>query len=335
MVQTGTVWSMSGMTPLDDLAVFVRVAELGSFVAASRALNMPRSTVSRRIATLEEQLGCRLLERTTRHVRITEEGRQLCDGAAPHLQDITRLLEEVVSGEGEPVGRVRASTPVGLGRDFVGDFLRGLHEELPGIQGELMVSDRRVDLVRDDLDIALVEGPLEDCPWIARRVLTTDALCVASPAYLDKHGTPTRPQQLTGHDIVHRMYEGERVARWPLKDGSYQTMRPLISTTDVDLLARAAEDGLGIAFLSRAVVYKALAQGRLVHILPSITEKRAYHILYQQRNPPRRVRAVMEFALQFVAAAYAKLLTEQKQDQAQKPKPKPKPKSKPKTKSKK
>jgi DNA-binding transcriptional LysR family regulator len=298
---------MSGTTSLDDLAVFVRVAELGSFVAASRILSMPRSTVSRRIATLEESLGCRLLERTTRHVRLTEEGRRLRDGASPQLRDLARLLEEVVSGEDLPAGRVRAAVPVGLGRGFGVSFLRKLHEELPHIQGEIIATDRRIDLVRDDVDIALVEGPVPDTESIARRVLTTDALCVASPAYLEKHGTPAAPRHLSEHSTLHRVLDDSREARWPLSDGGWLPVRPLIATTDVDMLYRAAVEGLGIAFLSRAVVYEALAKGELTHVLPEITEKRSYHLLYQERNPPRRVRAVMDFALEFVVGLYASI----------------------------
>ena len=307
MVWCGIACPVDGMIPLDDLAVFLRVAELESFVAAARALSMPRSTVSRRIATLEEMLGCRLLERTTRHVRLTEEGRRLCDGSSPHLRDLTRLLEEVVAGEDRPVGRVRAATPVGLGRGFGVAFLRALHEELPEIHAELVVTDRRVDLVRDDLDVALVEGRLPDAQWIARRILTTDALCVASPDYLEEHGTPTRPSQLGAHAVLHRMNDDERAARWPLKKGGWQPVQPVISTTDVDMLCHAAVDGLGIAFLSRAVCYEPLSKGELVPILPPVSEKRAYHLLYQTRNPPRRVRAVMDFALRYVAERYSRV----------------------------
>lgn len=307
MARNGIVYPVNGMIPLDDLAVFLRVAELGSFVAASRALSMPRSTVSRRIATLEETLGCRLLERTTRHVRLTEEGRRVRDGASPHLRDLTHLLEEVVSGEDRPVGRVRAATPVGLGRGFAVAFMRKLHEELPDIRAELIVTDRRVDLVRDDVDIALVEGTLPDSQWIARRILNTNALCVASPDYLEEHGTPTGPSQLGAHAILHRMNDDERAARWPLKKGGWQPVQPVISTTDVDMLCGAAMDGLGIAFLSRAVIYEPLSKGELVPILPSVTETRPYHILHQTRNPPRRVRAVMDFALRYVVERYAQL----------------------------
>lgn len=300
MARCGTFCPMDGTTPLDDLAVFVRVAELGSFVAASRSLGIPRSTVSRRIATLEETLGCRLLERTTRHVRLTEEGRRLRDGASGHLRSLAHLLEEVVNDEDLPEGRVRAATPVGLGRSFSVAFLRGLHERLPRIQGEIMATDRRVDLVRDDLDLALVEGPLEDASCVARKILTTDAFCVASPAYLDTHGIPSRPSELATHTTLHRMVDGEREARWPIKTGGSQAIRPVIATTDVDMLCRAAVEGLGIAFLSRAVAFDALSRGQLVQILPSVSEKRPYHLLYKERNPPRRVRAVMEFALEFV-----------------------------------
>lgn len=285
--------------------MFVKVAEVGSFVAASRALGMPRSTVSRRIAALEDELGCRLFERTTRHVRITEEGRRLSEGASPLLRGISVLLDEVVSGEDSPEGRVRVATPVGLGRRFVSAFFRGIHDELPGIRAEVIVSDRRVDLVRDDLDMALVEGDLEDCPWIAKRVLTTDVMCVASPGYLEEHGTPKDPSELNDHRTLHRLRGGERVIRWPLKDGGTQPLRPSISTTDVDLLRQAAVDGVGIAFLSQAVVFAELAEGTLAPLLPMVTERRPYHILYQQRHPPRRVRAVMDFAFRFIAEAYA------------------------------
>lgn len=289
---------------LTELPLFLRVAELGSFTQAAAVLGLPRSTLSRRIRALEEALGCRLLERTTRLVRLTPEGRRLAEEARPLVSQLERLVEDVRDEGDAPRGRVRGGVPVGLGRNLISDYLRELREELPGVRIELVASDGPVNLVRDDLDLALVEGPLPNADVIARPLLRTEARCVASPAYLETYGVPERPEALADHATLYRPRR-PGPPRWPLRQGGDLAIQPVLSTTDVAALVETAIGGLGIALLSNAVVRDALADGQLVQLLPEVMEPRTYYAVFAHRDPPKRVRAVLEFSTRFVARLVA------------------------------
>ncbi len=285
---------------LTDLPLFLSVAELGSFTQAAAVQGLPRSTLSRRIRALETALGCRLLERTTRHVRLTPEGHRLAEDARPLVGSLQRLLEDVRDQGDAPTGRVRAGAPVGLGRNFLTRFIAELREELPGIVVEVLASDGPPNVIRDQLDIALAEGPLPETGAIAKQLLATEARCVASPAYLAEHGTPTSPDDLRQHATLHRP-RGPGPARWPMRDGDSVEITPLLSTTDVGALIDVTRGGLGIALLSDALTQEARDAGELVQLLPEIAEPRTYYAVFAHHEPPRRVRAVLDFATRFIA----------------------------------
>ena len=283
-----------------DLPLFLRVAETESFTQAAKLLGLPRSTLSRRIRGLEEEMGCRLLERTTRLVRLTPEGRRLAEGARPLVSELHGLIEDVRDLGDAPRGRVRGCVPIGLGRNLLTEYLRELRDELPGVQIEVVVSDSPANLVREDLDLALVEGPLPDTDAIARPLLQTEARCVASPAYLREFGAPQSPDALGQHATLYRPRR-PGPPRWPLRGGGEVTIKPLLSTTDVAAIVETAVGGLGIALLSNAVAQDALESGELVHVLPEVAEPRTYYAVFAHRDPPRRVRAVLEFSTRFIA----------------------------------
>lgn len=285
---------------LADLPLFLRVADLGSFTEAAQVLALPRSTLSRRIRGLEQALGCRLLERTTRLVRLTPEGRRLADEARPLVAQLERVLEEVRDQGDAPHGRVRGAVPVGVGRNLVTEFLSELREELPGVRLEVVVSDGPVNLVRDDLDIAMVEGPLPDTDAIARPLIRTEACCLAAPRYLAECGTPQSHAALGTHSTLYRRRR-PGVPRWPLRAGGDVAIKPVLSTTDIGVVVEAAVGGLGIAMLPRALARDALDEGALVEVLPDVGEPRTFYAVFAHRDPPARVRAVLEFGSRFVA----------------------------------
>ncbi len=286
-------------TVLTDLPLFLRVAELGSFTQAADVLGLPRSTLSRRIRALEDALGCRLLERTTRLVRLTPEGRRLAEESRPLVSELQRVVEDVRDQGDAPQGRVRGSVPVGLGRNVITEYLLQLQEELPGVRIEVVVSDGPVNLVRDDLDLALAEDPLPDTDAIARPLIRTEARCMASPAYLEARGTPATPGDLVDHATLYRPRR-PGPPRWPLRDGGDVAIQPLLSTTDVAAIVETAIGGLGIALLPNVVARDALEAGELVQVLPEVMEPRTYYAMFAHRDPPRRVQAVLEFSTRFV-----------------------------------
>ena len=285
---------------LADLPLFLRVADLGSFTEAAEALALPRSTLSRRIRGLEEALGCRLLERTTRLVRLTPEGRRLAEESRPLVVQLERLVEAVRDQGDTPQGRVRGAVPVGVGRNLVTDFLSQMREELPGVRLEIVVADGPVSLVRDDLDIALVEGPVADTDAIARPLIRTEACCFASPDYLAKFGTPDTHEALGHHATLYRKRHSG-MPRWPLRAGGDVPIKPVLSTSDIGVVVEAAVGGLGIAMLPKALARDALDDGSLVEVLPEIGEPRIFYAVFAHRDPPARVRAVLEFGTRFVA----------------------------------
>ncbi|MEM6295181.1 MAG: LysR family transcriptional regulator [Myxococcota bacterium] len=285
---------------LADLPLFLSVAELGSFTQAADVQGLPRSTLSRRIRALEAGLGCRLFERTTRHVRLTPEGRRLAEDARPLVGSLQRLLEDVRDQGSTPTGRVRTGAPVGLGREFITQFIAELREELPGIAVEVVASEGPPNVIRDQLDIALAEGPLPETGAIAKLLLATEARCVASPDYLEQHGTPRTTEDLRDHATLHRP-RGPGPARWSLRAGGSIDVAPLLATTDVGALIDVTRGGLGIALLSDALTQEARDAGELVQLLPEIAEPRTYYAVFAYNDPPRRVRAVLDFATRFVA----------------------------------
>lgn len=285
---------------LADLPLFLRVVDLGSFTRAADVLGLPRSTLSRRIRALEDALGCRLLERTTRLVRLTPEGRRLAEESRPLVQQLERLVEDVRDQGDAPQGRVRGAVPVGLGRNLITDFLRELRNELPGVRIEVVVSDGPVNLLRDDLDIAVVEGPLPDIEAIARPLIRTETRCVASPDYLAEFGEPQTPGDLGGHATLYRS-DRPGPPRWPLRKGGDVAIKPLLTTTDIAVVVETAAGGLGIALLPIALARDVLDTGALVEILPEVGGPCTFYAVFAHRAPPKRIRAVLELGTRFVA----------------------------------
>jgi DNA-binding transcriptional LysR family regulator len=191
-----------GQSDLDSAALFVAIAEHGSFRGAARALGLPKSTVSRRVAELEARLGARLLQRTTRRVGLTDAGdayvRQARVAVAA-LQEAERAVTELQS---EPRGTLRVSMPVELGSDSGSRLVARYLARHPEVRVIADVSNRRVDLVREGFDAAVRAGPLDDSTLVAARFALTPIRVFGSPAYLRKRGVPRTPDELAGHDCV-------------------------------------------------------------------------------------------------------------------------------------
>ena len=256
---------------LNEIVVFSRVVETGSFTAAAQSLGLPKSTVSRKIAQLEERLDARLLQRTTRKLSLTEIGKAYYERCARIVSEISEAEQMVADLQAAPRGLLRVTAPVDVGGlclgSIIADFLVGNSE----IQIELVLSDRVFDLVDERLDLAIRFGPLPDSTLVARRIGTVEQYLVASPAYLAKRGTPSHPDQLEEHDLV-QFVPIKRMRSWTLtgpKGAEVEVASSSRFRSNGSFAVRdAVRAGAGISLLGDFAIAADLASGALVRVLP-------------------------------------------------------------------
>lgn len=272
------------MLETEDLAIFAAVVASSSVSRAAVELRVPRATVSRKLAALEERLGVRLLQRTTRSMRLTEQGRVLYRHAELVL-DAARLAEASVKARPEgPRGVVRVSMPPMTGGSLP-DVLAGFALEYPEICLQAHVSNRRVNLRQEGYDVAIrATGSLE--PGLISRILARVSLVgVAAPAYLLAHGTPSSPRELRQHRCLMGFDQQERPqTHWPIA-GKKTALVGAAFSNDPHLVLRFARRGLGIAFLPATLVAEALTTGELVAVLPKqLRLQGAISVVYAERK---------------------------------------------------
>lgn len=261
------------MQDLNDLYYFAVVVEHGGYAAAERALNIPKSRLSRRIAQLESDLGVRLLQRSTRRFSVTEVGQDVYRHAQSMLGEAQAAREAVERVSAEPRGLVRVGCPVALAQNQVADLLPGFLSAHPKVRVHLHASNRRIDVINEGFDVALrVRSRLnEDGSLVMRSFGQIQELLVASPGYLDRHGRPTAPPALDDHATLS-MSEDEGRQRWELNGPDGEVARvdiqPRLMCSDFPMLQRAAEEGLGIALLPETICADAVRSGRLEVVMP-------------------------------------------------------------------
>lgn len=251
---------------LQGLSAFVRAVESGSFTAAARAGGTTPSAVSKSISRLEQRLGVRLFQRSTRVSQLTEEGRRYYDKVAPlllALADAKGDLDPAVAARGP----LRVSLPADLGRMLVDPITARFVPNHPFIRLDLSLTDRRTDLLREGFDLALRVGAVDDTSLVARPMGTLPLLLVASPAYLGARGAPRSVEDLVAHDHI-RYRLGERP--YPITFADHRRLAPdgVLDADNGEALRVAAVNGLGIAQLILPSVRDDLIAGRLVQVLP-------------------------------------------------------------------
>lgn len=288
---------------LNDVALLVRVVQTRSFSAAARERGVPVSTVSRRIARLESSLGIRLLERTTRHLNLTDAGRTYFDHAERAVDDLAQGNDRVRELQKEPRGRVRIIAP-DLGSAVSNEVYAYLAKH-PQVSIDLQLVDRPVDSLADGFDIALVTGEIEDTADFVARTLwrTTRKLLYASPRYVEKRGGPGGLDDLARHACVAtRSVEGLGLASWTLVRGGQKrrvSFTPRLSVNRFSVAHGAALSGLGIAVLPEVLCTEDVARGRLVRVLEKYEgEAGGIHLLYRaHRSQTAAVRTCIEHFL--------------------------------------
>jgi len=258
---------------LDNIVVFVRVVELGNLSSAGRALRISPAVASNRVKELEKHLGARLLNRTTRHLTPTEQGRVFYDGAKKVLEAVEEAEAAVAALSGKPRGTIHVTAPLGLGKRLIASGIPEFRERYPEIEVRLRLSDRDVDIMRESIDVAFRLGVLEDSSLRMRGILDCERVLAASPEYLARRGEPVRPEQLVDddHDCLLLRFPGAREYFWMLKtdEGPRKfEIRGPFDTDDGDVITAWALEGHGIMNKPRFEIEPYLRDGRLKVILP-------------------------------------------------------------------
>jgi DNA-binding transcriptional LysR family regulator len=257
------------MQDLNEVLVFTRVAQLGSFSKASKALGMPVSTVSRKVSDLEKRLGVLLMQRTTRRLNLTKAGLQFYEECALHLQGIEAAETLLTQGRAQPEGTLRITVPIAMGHvqfvDFVSAFLR----RYPKVHIDLIVTNKYVDLVAENIDVAIRFGQLQNSSVVAKRLGASRRLLVAAPTYLQRHRAPEQPRDLQDHACI--LFHGAREeTEWELvNDRSNVRVKVsgVVSGSDFNTVHELALRGHGIALLPQAYL-GAVKEKRLQQVLP-------------------------------------------------------------------
>jgi DNA-binding transcriptional LysR family regulator len=287
---------------LDDVAalvIFARVIQQRSFTRAARALGTSTSAVSKRIARLEARLGASLLTRTTRHVVPTEAGLALyerCLRILREVEDAELLLADL---QAAPRGLLRVTAPVYFGELHIAPLIATLALRHPGLRIELSLSDRFVDVSAEGFDLAVRIGPLSGATLNVRKLVRDPIIACAAPAYLQRRGTPERPQDLLEHDCLRYTLTTHK-GRWRFHDEQGETVYvPVMGPLDSDhsgALREAARAGLGIVYLPQFYLAEALQRGELVRVLtrfaPSPIDVQA--VYPSQQRLPAKTRACLD-----------------------------------------
>lgn len=255
------------MELLNDMALFVEVAQTRSFRRAAEATGVPNSTLSRRISALEKAIGLRLLHRTTRKVELTEAGQLYYDRCRRIVQEARLAHEQLGALQGQPSGVLRASLPVDFATIYMAPLIAEFARRYPGISFDFDLTPRRVDLVSEPFDVAIRMGELSDSTLIARLLARLPVQVYASSGYLKSAGEPKHPSDLAQHECVGFAKAG----RWTLhRDGESVAVdvRGRFTVNSVGMFRRLATLDLGVVLLPEEMVADDVAHGRLRRILP-------------------------------------------------------------------
>jgi DNA-binding transcriptional LysR family regulator len=303
------------MADLNSLVVFAKVVEANSFSEAARRLKMPISTVSRRIAELEDQLGVRLLERSTRSLRLTEMGAEVLDHAI-RTAELSEAVEGIVSNRLSDVsGTLRLSAPPNISDTLLTPLITAFQASYPNVRIQILVTDRFVDHIAEGVDMALRLGILRDSSLVARRVLTYRHQLVASPAYLKDRKPPKKPKDLLDHRLLSFSY-WRSDSSWTFvhkngKDKETLAFQPHLSMNDFAGLAPALLAGGGICELPPVVQPDLVHTGQLVEVMPD-WHFRAFDLSLVHlgnRHISKPCRLFKEFATQMAPTLFPALPT--------------------------
>jgi DNA-binding transcriptional LysR family regulator len=261
------------MPGLQQFIAFAETAKHGGFAAAAREQGVSPSTLAKAVGRLETALGVKLFHRTTRQITLTADGERLFKRCQRVLAEVEDLQAEASGTRTEPSGTLRIDLPVSYGKRFVMPLLAELQQRYPALQMDIRLSDVKIDLIRDNIDLAIRIGQLSDSTLVAKRIDQQELVLCASAAYLESHGTPERIEELARHSaIVFRLPTTGRERPWQLRrQGIAIELAPesRVRVNDTEGLLEALKLGFGICQLPDFLVQDELARGELIELLPT------------------------------------------------------------------
>jgi DNA-binding transcriptional LysR family regulator len=301
------------MSDLSQLEVFVRVVDAGSFTAAAEQLGVSKSHVSRQVSALEDRLGARLLNRTTRRVTPTDVGNVFHERCARILEELVDAEAAVTSLQTRPRGLLRLSVPVSFGIRYVAEAVADFMLEHPELEVDVQFSDRVVDLVDDAFDLAVRIGRLADSSMIARKLAASSSHVCASSDYLERHGAPQGPEDLRDHACLLYAYQFTGSTSWQLegsgREVTVHVTGPMVSNNAEAMIAAACR-GLGLVFIPDLLLVDEVKAGRLVPVLPGWSAEAAVWAVYpHHRHLSAKVRLFVDaLAERFASPPWAGLV---------------------------
>ncbi|MBD3619082.1 MAG: LysR family transcriptional regulator [Chromatiales bacterium] len=288
------------MDHLSDVAVFVQVVDSQSFTAAADKLGLSKSVVSKYVTRLEDRLGARLLNRTTRRLSLTEVGRAFYDRSREGLREIEAAEQEVSRLQAEPRGVLRINSPMSFGILHIAPALAEFQARYPELHVDMSLDDRRLDLVEEGFDVAIRIGDLPDSSLVARRLGDCRHVVCGAPGYFERHGTPRTPEELRNHrTLSFRYHDSPSEWRFLTPEGGYESVGidSAIQLNNSLAIREAVLHEAGIALTPTFVVGEDIQQGRLRAILHDYRamELSIYALYPQRRHLSPKVRAFIEF----------------------------------------
>lgn len=292
---------------LDDALIFVRVVETHSFTQAALGLGMQKSTVSRRIVQLEERLGVRLINPTTRRLRLTEVGEAYYERCRQILLDFAEAERAVMQLQQAPAGLLRISAPIEFGQWVLGRVVGAFMRQHPQITAEVELASRSVDPVEEGVDIAIQVGPPNEATLVARKLFETRRRLCASPAYLAEHGIPTCAQALVEHRAIGLSHDPARY--WPVRERNIPCRR-VLTCNNITFAREAALAGAGIAALPRMITEREVRAGQLIELLPEteLPTSDIYAVYPSRRFQAMKVKAFLDFLMQALPVTDGRLV---------------------------
>jgi DNA-binding transcriptional LysR family regulator len=281
----------------EDIRTFVTVVQARGFAQAAKRLGIAKSAISRRITDLEDRLGTRLLNRTTRQLSPTAAGAELYQRGVRLLADFQEAEDAVSTGSNEPTGRLRISAPVSFGSSYLGRIIPEFMHRFPRLEVELELEDRLIDLVAGGFDLAVRIGRLKDSSLIARKIVPIRHVICASPDYLRRRGWPKLPEDLREHATLRYSYADDY---WEFTESGALSPPSRFRCNNGDTLREAAIASAGLAYLPAFIVHEAVAEGRLEVCLSGFEREpiALYAVYPTTRHLSAKIRVFIDFLVE-------------------------------------
>jgi DNA-binding transcriptional LysR family regulator len=284
---------------LNEIVIFVKIVEVGSFIGAARALDMPKSTISAKLTSLEKRLGVTLIRRTTRKLHITDGGEAYYNQCLKALAQIMAAEEQVTQNQSAPHGQLRLTAPVELGAAILPPVIEEFSRIYPDVNLDIILTDRAVDLVEEGIDIGIRAGHLRDSSLISKRLGTIYFAPFASAKYLRRNKEPKTPKDLEGHCVITFSPLGSE--EWQLvsqREKQTVQIKKRLVTNDLHLIKALTVSGMGISLIPTFLCYQEAKTGKLIRVLENWrSETRPVHFVYPaQKYVSPKIKAFIDVA---------------------------------------